>query len=166
MERDFLKKEYRLYDNKTHEDLTLDLSSIDQGLDAPGNVFFNMSYNGFKNLIFIQQDHRALGDKDFRDIQESIRDLTLSTGEDISLEKALNKLEDQRSNIGTAQSSTKIYGQLEREKNELLVKRQQIQQVPGKSEILKEKLVIEKTFINMKKNLKSTPLKLPKKGRS
>lgn len=161
--RDFSNRNYLLFNDLTNENLTLKLSSIIQGQDAPGNYFFNMDYNSFRNLIFIEQNHRKMLSEDWKGVQHQIRTINLMNGEGISLEKAISYIQEKQKEIGSKNNPMKKYGYLENKKKNLLLQKVNLENnISNQSNFFIEKLSLEDEINKISEQLSATNIKLEK----
>ena len=158
---DFSNRNYLLFNDLTNKNLTLKLSSIIQGQDAPGNYFFNMDYNSFRNLIFIEQNHRKMLSEDWKGVQHQIRTINLMNGEGISLEKAISYIQEKQKEIGSKNNPMKKYGYLENKKKNLLLQKVNLEKnISNQSNFFIEKLSLEDEINKISEQLSATNIKL------
>lgn len=141
LERDFSAKTYTLFDARTHEDRTQEITGRDRSLDAPGKVFFGLEYSSFSNLLYFSQNHRDFTISDTEVMRSSIRNLVESHGNGYSLEGALEYLDRRRTEIGTKKNDDRRLGYLESKRHELEANR-----------ALLESRLMDRTYVLLKRN--------------
>lgn len=128
IERSFKKKEEwtKVYDNETGEDLTRTLNLGDNRILQPGLEFFGFNSQVFENTVFISQLASRVDTSLSGELRERISNLETSLDENISIEKALEDLDNEAKSIGSQKAPTRPYSQSLRRLEELRVERNRI----------------------------------------
>lgn len=109
--RNFSKKEYRIYDNISGNDIINTLNGYEaSNLSFPGEYFFNCSSDIFVNTLMIGQGSNSISRKSTKYISEKVSDIITENNEVFSVVEGLNYLENLKNKIGTEKAKKKPLG--------------------------------------------------------
>lgn len=115
IERTFKKnsEDLRVYNEVTGEDITRKFAnSGNTRIIQPGFYFFNMDYTTFKNTISLGQNEATVDKKISEKLRERLSNSYQTNSENISLNNALNLLENKRKEIGSIKAKTSDYAKI------------------------------------------------------
>lgn len=115
IERTFKKnsEDLRVYNEVTGEDITKKFAnSGNTRIIQPGFYFFNMDYTTFKNTISLGQNEATVDKKISEKLRERLSNSYQTNSENISLNNALNLLENKRKEIGSIKAKTSDYAKI------------------------------------------------------
>lgn len=117
--RNFKEKYFNIFNETTGNNET-ELDGFNQdNLSFPGEYFFKMPSDIFKSTVFSNLKELDAENKNVSSIVDMLLNSSDSNNDSVSFKKALDNLENMKSNIGTKQSKAKPLGSLYQKKFDL-----------------------------------------------
>ncbi len=142
IERDFDRKEVKVYDELTGKDIT---DEIDLGekinIHLPGLYFFDFNCFVYRNTISIRQLGNKIDTELSKEIKDKLANIATSLDDEISVKNALSELEKRIELIGTEKAHKRPYGRAVKELESLQERRKEALQKKQEYEDTEERFL-------------------------
>lgn len=134
--RDFISKEYYIYDETTGTDISPELEGYSRSnLSFPGEFFFGIGSELFSKVFVIQEDLLSMEDQTKEILQDQLTQHSAQALESFSAYSSLQYLVNLKNEIGTTKAKKKPLGSLHHERENLLKELESLEDIRKEYEI-------------------------------
>src|SRR5699024_4373160 len=134
--RDFISKEYYIYDETTGTDISPELEGYSRSnLSFPGEFFFGIGSELFSKVVVIQEDLLSMEDQTKEILQDQLTQHSAQALESFSAYSSLQYLVNLKNEIGTTKAKKKPLGSLHHERENLLKELESLEDIRKEYEI-------------------------------
>jgi len=157
IERDFKSDKVRVFDDLTGRDIT---DEIDNGerikIHLPGLHFFKFNSYVYRNTIAIRQLENRVDSQLAREVKDKLINMTTAMDDTISVNNAINELDDMLAEIGTERAYTQPYAMAKKKLSSLMEKRREnLQKKEEFNQVTEEYSRIKKEMEEKKEEIES-----------